>query len=156
MRRLSVERRVRIALGKLITKDRFLLENYVNERSITHKLAEYLQAEFPLWNIDCEYNRVGTEEVIKVLHGLPSCMGRVDTDDTQARTVYPDIIVHKRGKTQNLLVIEAKKGPGIVAAHRKCDLEKLAAYRKELRYEFAAAITLLSPSDKEPYTVEWM
>ncbi len=33
-------------------------------------------------------------------------------DDLEAKTVFPDIIVHKRGTTKNLLVIEVKKKDG--------------------------------------------
>jgi hypothetical protein len=67
--------------------------------------------------------------------------------------VYPDIIVHKRGRTSNLLVIEVKKGSSPVG--RQCDLEKLDAYRRQLKYEFAVAITLLNPSARTPQTIEW-
>ena len=48
-----------IALSELIERDSFLFEADANERSITHKLAEYLQAQFQDWNVDCEYNRNG-------------------------------------------------------------------------------------------------
>lgn len=44
-------------LNALIKDDRYLLENEVNERSQTHKLAEHLQYLLPKWNIDCEYNK---------------------------------------------------------------------------------------------------
>jgi len=45
------------ALTKLLQNDSLLVELNANERSITHKLAEYLQLEFAAWNVDCEYNR---------------------------------------------------------------------------------------------------
>lgn len=37
-------------------KERYLLENNANERSLTHKLAEYLNLEFQDFDVDCEYN----------------------------------------------------------------------------------------------------
>jgi hypothetical protein len=154
MKRPTVERKVRRALAKLLACDRFLLENDVNERSVTHKLAEYLQGEFPRWNVDCEYNRVGTEEAAKVLRGLGRCRGVVNTDDTHAQTVYPDVIVHKRGRTTNLLVIEAKKDSSPV--DRQCDLEKLDAYRRQLNYQFTIAVTFFDPSARPPYRLEWI
>lgn len=46
-----------IALDRLIDKDRLLFEIDVNERSITHRLALYLQGAFPGWHVDCGYNR---------------------------------------------------------------------------------------------------
>jgi len=48
-------------LNALIKDDRYLLENEVNERSQTHKLAEHLQYLLPKWNIDCEYNKKLTD-----------------------------------------------------------------------------------------------
>ena len=67
-----------------------LLQLNANERSITHKLAEYLQREFSDWNVDCEYNRLGA--AIKRLPA-PEAIG---SDDEDGRTIFPDIIVHRR------------------------------------------------------------
>lgn len=83
--------------------ERDLLDVKVNERSLTHKLAEHLQSRFPDWNVDCEYNRL--DEAVKVL----PMASNVLTDDIEGRTIYPDIIVHKRRHSDNLLVIEVKK-----------------------------------------------
>jgi hypothetical protein len=46
MKLSDVEARLKKAEEKLRKADRFLLENDVNERSITHKLAQYLQKPF--------------------------------------------------------------------------------------------------------------
>lgn len=61
-----VRNRVTRALERLIDLDGHLLEIDANERSITHKLAEYLQQEFPKYNVDCEYNRrvYNTKDII--------------------------------------------------------------------------------------------
>lgn len=48
---------IRKAVTQLIKNDRYLLEKQVNERSQTHKLAEYLQDALPEWNVDCEYDK---------------------------------------------------------------------------------------------------
>jgi len=101
----DVEARLRTAIERLNNCDRHLFSADVNERSLTHKLAEYLQQEFQGWNVDCEYNRQGN--LPKRLKRLAS--KSVPQDDTDARTVYPDIIVHLRGTDINLLVIEGKK-----------------------------------------------
>ena len=45
------------ATEDLKKNDEPLLMHNVNERSITHKLAEYLQKHLPEYNVDCEYNR---------------------------------------------------------------------------------------------------
>lgn len=45
------------ALRRFIKEDRYLSELDVNERSQTHKLAEYIQNLIPEYNVDCEYNK---------------------------------------------------------------------------------------------------
>lgn len=72
------------------------LEIDVNGRAITYKLAEYLQELFPDFNVDCEYNRF--EELKKKLDlpkNVPNLDDKVSMGDLEARTVYPDIIIHK-------------------------------------------------------------
>jgi hypothetical protein len=112
--------------------DRYLLEVDANERSISHRLALYLEDEFPGWHVDCEYNRDGHDP--KRLQLEPDT---VLSDDDQGKTVFPDIIVHKRGQVQNLLAIEIKKDSGESSKH---DLEKLAGLRKQLGYTHALSI----------------
>lgn len=58
----------------------------------------------------------------------------IQSDDEQGTTVYPDIIVHRRGKPENHLAIEIKKRNG---GSGDKDLLKLRALRKELGYTFA-------------------
>lgn len=90
--------RVIAALLLFQIRDRYLLEHDVNEKAMTHKVAEYLQTSFSDYNVDCEYNR--NMELAKQLNL---------TNEDSAIT-YPDIIVHKRGSNDNnLLIIEAKK-----------------------------------------------
>lgn len=100
----EIKTRAIIAICRLYCHDQDLLDVGVNERSLTHKLAEYLQDEFPEWHVDCEYNR--RHDQVKKLrirewHSSP--------DDTEARTVVPDIIVHRRQTDQNLIVLESRK-----------------------------------------------
>ncbi len=45
----------------LLKNDNYLFVVNANERSLTHKLAECLQLEFPEYNVDCEYNRNGLD-----------------------------------------------------------------------------------------------
>ena len=128
----DVVRRLYAAYNTLLKHDRALLELDANERSLTHKLAEHLQDEFPDWNVDCEYNRKGT--LPKRLIGIKE---NVSIDDTCGKTVFPDVIVHHRGTTDNLLVIEAKKSITIGGSE---DEEKLRAYKGEHEYRFAFAV----------------
>ena len=115
----DVYAKVRRALYGFFKSDRDLLEIGANERSITHKLAEHLQCQFEDRKVDCEYNRCGSYP--KSLKNLKSCIGgrKLEANDSEATTVYPDIVVHQRGNNErNLLVIEAKKD------NNKGDLKK--------------------------------
>ena len=127
-----VRPRLYAAYSAMVAQDVYLLEVDANERSITHKLAEHLQRELPGWNVDCEFNRNG--DLPKRLRGADES---VSTDDTDGRTVYPDIIVHRRGSDNNLMIIEAKKSTTATFAG---DIEKLKAYKTEHGYKFAYAV----------------
>jgi hypothetical protein len=149
----EVVRRVHAAYDALIKHDRALLEVDANERSITHKLAEHLQTEFPGWNVDCEYNRNGV--IPKRLLGT---VETVLTGDTDGKTVFPDIIVHHRKSKDNLVVIEAKKSSTVGTS---ADKAKLEAYVSEYGYQLAfivvftvgsAASNATSSSDIEEVT----
>ena len=145
MMQISVKDKLLKALEKLQSEDRYLIENGVNERSISHKLAEYLQVEFPDYNVECEYSRDGSYP--KKLE-LPIDQDRPDWDDTAARTVYPDVIVHKRGKQdENLLVIEIKKESNPMGAN--FDNQKLKAFVDQLCYRQTAFITFETKAPPE-------
>ncbi|MDA8025249.1 MAG: BsuBI/PstI family type II restriction endonuclease [Actinomycetota bacterium] len=130
MEHSEVIRKLHSAYCRLLRNDFALLELNANERSITHKLAEYLQSEFQEWHVDCEYNRDG--DIPKQLS-----VQNISTNDTDARTVFPDIVIHHRNTKNNLVVIEAKKSS---TAHGSADEEKLKAYIAEHRYQFAFAV----------------
>ena len=122
----DIKKRVKTAIDLLIFRDSFLLEKNASERSVSHKLAEYLQTLFPSWNVDCEYN-LNIDE-IKVLGRISECGDGRTTD-----RVIPDIIIHKRGSTENLLVLEMKKKN----LNPKCDEKKLKLFtdpREDYKY----------------------
>jgi len=128
----EVKKKLDSALQRLFKCDIILLENDANERSITHRLAIYIEDEFPSWNVDCEYNRVGKGNTPKrITICYDHIHQNISPDDTDAQTVYPDIIVHKRGtRESNLLVVEVKKSSNTTS--NKCDLLKLKEYKKRL------------------------
>lgn len=100
----TVKNFVKSAIEKLKINDAELLDINVNERSISHKLAEYLQQEFTGWHVDCKYNRkMRDRKTLNVRYN------NVTDHDIEAKTVFPDIIVHHRQTDENLLVIEMKK-----------------------------------------------
>lgn len=128
----EIEDKVTRAMTLLRARDSFLLEHGAHERSITSKLAGYLQQEFPDYDVDCEYN----------LHGpLPKRLLR-ECEGNSQELVYPDIVVHQRGNDDsNLLVVEAKprKRPMVP----KCDRIKLEEFTRlngDYRYEFGLFI----------------
>jgi hypothetical protein len=118
------------AVEILIEKDSFLLEKDLNERSITHRLAMYLQQLLPNYDVDCEYNR--NHENPKRLK-LFSNDGNLPVNDTDGKTVFPDIIVHKRGTDTNILAIEVKKTTSNTDDSH--DKEKLKEFKNELNYQ---------------------
>jgi len=110
----EIQKKVAISIGVLLRNDYFLLQSGASERSVSHKLAEYLQIQFPDWNVDCEYNRKGPDP--KRLDGIKECSEQKKTD-----RIFPDIIVHRRNTHDNLLVIEMKIG----SEDDPCDIKKL-------------------------------
>jgi hypothetical protein len=125
------ESRILVAANHLLNHDGYLFTCDLNERSITHKFAEQLQREFQEWDVDCEYNRDHHDP--KRLD-LPS-RHDIRSDDLNAKTVFPDIIIHKRGTDQNFVVIEVKKSSN--PESDDWDLAKLAAFKNQLGYEIA-------------------
>ncbi len=130
----EINQKVNVAIGVLFKNDAFLLENDVNERSVSHKLAEYLQKQFPDWNVDCEYNRMKNQNNDEeyITKKLKLSIEDIKSDDAHAKTVYPDIIIHKRGTEHNLLVIEIKRYSN--NSSKEFDFQKLKAFTSELEY----------------------
>lgn len=147
----DVKKKVKAALDELIKNDLFLLKNDLNERSVSHKLAVHLEPLFKEWNIDCEYNQ--DHDKVKCIK-LPIDSSK--SDDTQAKTVFPDIIIHRRNKKDNLLVIEIKKSKISNFESTKFDLIKLKAYRKDLGYEYTLFVLFYeSVIDDKYYKPYW-
>lgn len=138
----EIKSKVKVSLEFLRKYDRCLLQNDVNERSISHKLAIYLQKEFDDWDVDCEYNRDRHEP--KRLRDITKIPASIDPENTDAKTVYPDIIVHHRSTNQNLLVIEIKKTTS--SESDDFDFCKLKAYREQLYYCYALFLKLRTGS----------
>ena len=124
----GVGRKLVSAVNKLLRDDAFLLSKDAHERSITHRLAVYLEDEFPDWNVDCEYNRDGHDPKRVGFEA-----GKQDESKGEGSLVYPDIIVHHRGQRDNLLVVEVKSKSG----GDKRDKHKLCAYKSGLGYSHA-------------------
>jgi hypothetical protein len=150
----EVGRRLEDALREVVRSDRYLLENNLSERCIAARLAMYLQARFPEFAVDIEYNRQGIE--VKRLGDLPvNCAnGR---DEHGRAIVVPDVIVHRRGHDgPNLLVLELKKTTN--PDRGDCDRIRLHAFRRQLRYRYGALIVCETREGCDPdmMIAEWL
>ena len=127
------------ALADFLRTDADLLIRNVNERTITSRLADHLRGQLPGWDVDCEYNRDG--------HHVKRANGRM---------VVPDIMVHRQGTPDNLLVIEVKKSNTAVPDDE--DLGKLEEFKTcHLRYRHALFLKLsVGPRAPHVQRVHWV
>lgn len=133
---VEVKHALECALDALCKADIHLLHVNSSERSMTHRLAVHLEPYFPDHAVDCEYNRDGSN-----VKRLKPSDRDAKSDDLDAVTVFPDIVVHKRGNNEgNLLVIEVKKGSS--SASPDYDFQKLGAFKTELHYAHAVHVTI--------------
>jgi hypothetical protein len=91
------------ALKEFYACETHLLEKDLGERTLTHRLAVHVEKQFPGWEVDCDYNRLG-ERTLR----LPKAT-IISTDDAIGKSVYPDIVVHQRDIPNNLFAIEVRK-----------------------------------------------
>ncbi len=146
-------------LGK---RDRRLFERKVNERSFSHKFAMYLQQEVDAWkegwDVDCEFNRDRKntgEDYAKQLHLIDKINSLSTTVyDEDAKTVFPDVIIHRRGSGNNLLVAEIKKDTASETDIAFDRLHKLPAYVNQLGYQ--ASVFILIDLDSIKCVVQWI
>ena len=150
--RKEIETALGNAVDELIQSDRYLLEVDASERSISHHLAVYLAGQVPKFNVDCEYNRDGFNPKSLYLGELPY----TDALEDEAVTVFPDIIVHRRGSNEdNLLALEMKKANARRDA--EFDRRKLRAFRAQLHYRHAVHLVIGIDVEGHPFhTVEWI
>jgi len=141
----EIRKKVQMAIDILFKNDHFLLRVGVHERTVAHKLAEYLQNGFPEWHVDLEYNR--KENDIKALKGIRECADQRATD-----RIYPDIIVHKRGEEKNLLVIEIKT----TGDEELCDIKKLELLTAQVgRYHYKLGLYIGFHGLANPPELRW-
>ena len=111
--------RVITALQALFAQESVLFERDLGERALTHRLAVHVERQFPGWDVDCDYDRLGPR-TLRLPHGTI-----VSTDDHLAKSVYPDLVVHQRAIPNNLLAIELRKASNHQPVEH--DRRKLAA-----------------------------
>lgn len=150
----EIKNEIEISLTNLIERDSYLLKENVNERSITYKFANYLQKRFKDYDVDCEYNRVNNGSFI-TKKSINYGNNTVSIDDKDATTVFPDIIVHKRNKKKNLLIIEAKKSNN---RNLELDHKKLEIFtdNNQFNYSFGLNVIFQVKDDfGKPIILKW-
>lgn len=85
-----------------LLRDKELAYADPSERAIVARLSNLLQGKYPGWSLDLEWSR--RENVIKRLR-----YGLSDEELIAKDAIVPDLIVHRVGKRENLLVVEVKK-----------------------------------------------
>ena len=95
--------RIVASLVEFYAQESFLFEHDLGERTLTHRLAVHLERQFPDFEVDCEFDRLGPR-TLQLPHG-----SIVSTDDHLGKSIYPDIVVHQRTVPNNLLAIEVRK-----------------------------------------------
>lgn len=126
------------SIDQFIENELYLIENNANERSISFQLARYLSLNENLstYHIDCEYNRKGDE-----VKRLPQS-SESNTDDTRGKTIFPDIIIHKRGNdSSNLAIIEIKKDNNNDTDRDIEKLENLTSHYYDYNYIYGIHLT---------------
>jgi hypothetical protein len=128
---------VNTAIDLLVQNDSALFELDVTERSLSYRLAHYMELSSfvqPPLTVDCEYNRHFGDP--KRLNLPPrNALDR----EIRATTVFPDILVHERNCDRNNLIVLELKKPSEEIAY---DELKLRAFREELGYIHTAHIIL--------------
>ena len=150
------ERIIKCCLQKLRRLDKYLLDINVNERTITHKLAQYLEEYIPEFDVDCEYNRFEHDDTDGIVKRLDLPKDNINWDDTDAKIIFPDIIVHKRGtQGKNILVIEVKKTSSSIP--EIFDRNKLIAFTKDpYNYELGLFLKIdIDDTDETDDTMDW-
>lgn len=168
MKDLEIKDRIEIALCIVLKNDTYLLQKDINERTIAHKLATYLQYTFPEYHVDCEYNgnvlRDNEKKYINILKTelqrlrlLRQKEEKIDKEIIE-RLVYPDIVIHKSGTPENLCIIEIKKSTSKIPS--KYDELKLKCYTSndndnDLKYKLGIFIKFSAGVSTPTYNLKW-
>lgn len=119
------------ALTQMHIRDRNLLQSN-REWAISAKLGMYLHNELQYWDVDCEYNKVGSNDDPKRM--------------SNGKKSRPDITIHKRECIEienNLLYIEVK----FLNSEVELDMDKLIDFtspsrrNRNLQYQYSASIS---------------
>jgi len=173
MKNIRIVYRLDHAIKTVIKLDKHLLEHDLSERCIAHRLAMYLTPQFQDYDVDCEYNGdVDNDSQRKRINILKTELERINKEPTEddkqnpenplsTRDVYPDIIIHERGKNgkTNLCIIEIKT---TTSRKKEClfDDLKLKAYTSDeygnhLKYQLGVYVNFGVKRSYPNYTMSF-
>jgi Uma2 family endonuclease len=129
----------------------------------------YLNNKFEGYDVDCEYNGYAdgdsNRKYIILLRQKAEELKKLretdGSDEIIKRNVYPDIIVHERGRNEensNLVIIEIKKSTS--QEKSDFDIEKIKRYtspkyENHLNYQLGAFILFQTGSDDISCQIDW-
>jgi hypothetical protein len=164
----EIRERLLRSIQQVISNDLYLIEHNINEPTISHRLAIYLEPLFPEFNVDCEYNgdidADNGRKYISILHDNAIQLGILNAGEGDQelinRYVYPDIIIHRRGRNgieNNLLIIEIKKSSN--QSNGRWDALKLESFtsaENENHYNYRFGVFVKFNIGEEPnYITHW-
>jgi hypothetical protein len=150
---------IRSVLAQLEKHELDLFRLRAGERAITSKIAAYLDSMDAVrsggWRADAEYGKVmkgGKIDPKRLLMQMPACI-LLESDGAHRqilsrelakgeRLTYPDVIIHRRGKSDNLVAIEVKLESGIRERSVESDVRKLIGYCLQLGYQYGVFMSL--------------
>lgn len=137
----EIQDKVRKSVDRLLELDEYLLRRDAHEISISHKLAIYLEQQFPDWDVDCEFNKY---------YGETKDLNKYDKD-----WVRPDIIIHRRGTNQDLLVIEIKLTTSEEDINSERQKVRLYTEDEELDYDYGLFLHLKADGESGVEEETW-
>jgi hypothetical protein len=160
MNKLNIKEVISKSLDKLYLNDSLLLNpKYdLNERSVSHKLAEYLNQVIKEkkheYDVDIEYNRMAVNYDNKLIDfgNIVSKSINYEMHPDKERYVYPDIVIHKRNENINICIFEIKMS--WKNNLKQLDYDKIDAYMEQLNYKYGAYIEIY-PKKKDTKIEFW-
>jgi hypothetical protein len=129
--------------GHLCSEDKTLFEIKVHEDAFTSQLKTYLSFQFPDCDVDHNYNRNLKNKK------------KIDTN-AGPEDILPDIIIHERMTSKNLLAIEVKKDIFLTDKEKLEDFRKLKALREQSNYQYRHAVFIILMVEKISWKLHWV
>lgn len=99
MEKAELEEKITLWIRNLYKNEASLIEDKAHEQSVSAKLMHYLSDIFHEWDVDVEYHKAWWYE-----EGTKRWLKKDDTGISRR----PDIIIHRRWKKKNLVLILVK------------------------------------------------